>query len=1264
MRLLHLEVSGFKSFPDPVSVEFAGGITAIVGPNGCGKSNLSEAMTWVLGEQSAKSLRGGQMADVIFNGSQQRKPLGMAEANLVLRADPEMEQAEEGRVRLSRRVFSTGEGQYRMNGKVVRLKDVKDFLMDTGLGIRAYSVIEQGKIGMILSGKPQERRKLLEEAAGITRYKQRKRLAEMKLEAATANLLRLDDVVGEVERSLRSLKRQAGAARRFRRQQAEYRRLFRWVLLRRWSAVRDRLDGLEQRLAGTQDREAAASATLHRDEAAWTEGRERLEELAAELAQRHQRRSDLAATIEGRQEYLKGAGATLQEIRERAAQGRAQAERRGGDLTRWEDELARLGERRGELVADFEAASTEVTQDERKIDTASRELERAIARLETLRRQLLDQADVINRLRKQHQQAEIELEKGTYRQGHLDRELEEHLAELRQAEEAVTLAAERVQALEASLEAKRAELQKVTEALETTVRREAEAQKALEGAEDELSEARQRHRLLSELSQAHAERRARLVEALEAAGLTEPTFLADRLSAVEGWERSLDFYLAELTDAVLLDRDTDGLTLAAALAEGSSRALLVRPLDIAPDPVPDGLQDRLPVVDDDAVAFSLGEALGLSEVLASALPPAYLVDQPQDAERLARRHPGVAFLSRDGLWAEGGALHVEARETAPGVLERERELHELEEALPRLERAVEESREGLEKLVARRAELARSQNKLEGEGAQVRQELAVARSQHENVRERHERLAAERQELTSEHEELSEELTRARAARQEATAQLQQAEADHKGLQETFDRAQEELDAAKAEREQLKTASADRRGRLELLRERLASHDREAARIERELEEGRAQSTAWSAEADRLERRQEELAAGIDQAETDLQAALEQRSEADEAVLDAQARLDEHRETLRGLEAGVTAIREQRDELRSEMEGLRVEQASLRQDTGHLAETFRDQFGEALPGGPPLPEPEDAAGDGEAESGEEPDAETPADPDTSEIAAREDGAEDEAEAQNEEEELDEEARQRMAAARRQAAETLARDIQALEEEDWEPPPSLEDAELELSRLRAQIDRLGPVNVLAMEEYAEQDERHKFLIEQRTDVRDSVDSLRRTIREINQTSSERFQKTFVEVNRNFGETFERLFRGGEAEMRLQDESDVLESGIEIVARPPGKRLQNIMLLSGGEKALTAIALLFALFRTKPSPFCILDEVDAPLDDVNTVRFVEMLQEMSADTQFIVITHNKITMEAAATLYGVTMEEKGVSKLVSVEVDDVQPAVGVA
>src|SRR5215217_2728865 len=342
LKVERLQISGFKSFVDPVEVRFAGGVTAIVGPNGCGKSNLSEAITWVLGEQSAKSLRGGTMEDVIFNGSDSRKPLGMAECTLTLRTDLTFAGVDDGLVSIGRRVFRGGESQYRLNGKVVRMKEIKDILMDTGLGIRAYSVIEQGKIGMILSGKPQERRKLIEEAAGITRYKARKSVAEIKLQEAMSNLLRLDDVISEVERALRSLKRQAGAARRYQEKEVEYRELLEKVLAGRWASLSARLHELRSKIEEASTREAGLAADLHRDEAALAAGRERLDQLARIVASRHQRVAELAATIEGRQEFLKANRLTVVEIGERASQGRGLAERREQEIQGYEDTLALL----------------------------------------------------------------------------------------------------------------------------------------------------------------------------------------------------------------------------------------------------------------------------------------------------------------------------------------------------------------------------------------------------------------------------------------------------------------------------------------------------------------------------------------------------------------------------------------------------------------------------------------------------------------------------------------------------------------------------------------------------------------------------------------------------------------------------------------------------------------------------------------------------------------------------------------------------------
>jgi chromosome segregation protein len=1222
LKVDSLEISGFKSFVDPVTVEFAGGITAIVGPNGCGKSNLSEAMTWVLGEQSAKSLRGGTMEDVIFNGAENRKPLGMAECTLTLLTDPSFPRAEDGRVTIGRRVFRGGESQYRLNGRVVRLKEIKDLLMDTGLGIRAYSVIEQGKIGMILSGKPQERRKLLEEAAGITRYKARKNIAELKLQEATANLMRLDDVISEVERALRSLKRQASAARRYQEQEGEYRSLLARVLAGRHRLQSAQLAELRSRLDAATAREAAIAAALHRDEAALAAGRERLDELAGEVASRHQRVADLAATIEGRQEFLKANRQTLAEIGERAAQDRALADRREQETAVQADSLADLEDRRGELADERTRAAAAVDAEERRIADAERDLAQAAARVEALRAEMLHAAAALAGLRQRVQQSQIELERGNFRQHHLEEELARRAHELRQAAEALALSRDRTAAAEAGLAARVEEQQRVGAALDATLRREAEAADRKRALESEINGASQRQRLLADLSRAHAERRGALLAALADAGLASPVFLAEQAHAALGWERSLDVYLGGLTDAVLLPPGASALALARALA-GRSRAILLEaappaaagasvtglssghsPIDhlraadwTAADPGVDH-----PEVNDPAVVLSLGEALRLSPALAAALPPAFLVRTAADAERLARRHPGVAFLSREGVWVQAGTFHVEGETVTPGVLERESELAALELAIPKLEAELGRAAAELDRLVAQRAALAGDANRLQNETSQLRQELAVGRAREEDAAARHRRLGTEQETLSVEQLETLRELERVAERRAQLQQELAAAEQRHAAVEESLERAVHEQESARGAREALRTASAGHRSRLELLDERLESHDREVARLAAEVANGRHQVTAWREEADRLATRRAQLEAALIGADAELQQALEQRDAAEEAVLSEQDDLDAHRQEVRDLDERIAGHRARRDQARAEIEELRVTGASLRQDAEHVARTYRENFGEELPSSGPRAAA--AAGPG-----------TPETPGTSEAS-----------------------------------------------EASEPSATSEiiELEVELARCKAALERLGPVNVLAVQEHDEQEERQVFLTTQRADVAQSVDSLRRTIREINEASSERFLATFELVNQSFGVVFARLFRGGEAEMRLMDDEDVLECGIEIVARPPGKRLQNLMLLSGGEKALTAIALLFALFQTKPSPFCILDEVDAPLDDVNTVRFVDLLRDLAGDTQFIIITHNKLTMEVAGCLYGVTMEEKGVSKLVAVELDEIQPA----
>jgi chromosome segregation protein len=1172
LKLRRLEISGFKSFVDPVALDFAEGITAIVGPNGCGKSNLSDAISWVLGEQSAKTLRSGTMEDVIFNGSERRKPLGMAEVTLTLETDPSFVGSEDGRMVISRRVFRGGEGQYRLNGKRVALKEIRDILMGTGLGIRAYSIIEQGKIGLILSGKPQERRRLLEEAAGVTRYKERRRIAEVRLEEATANLLRLDDVLGEVDRAVRSLKRQAGAARRYQALEATHRELLGRVLSGRWSALTHHQSSVAAELAVHTDREAELVASLHQREAALVAGRQAADELARTLGELHRRDAEVGARIEGRQAFLAGARENRQQIGERLAGGAGVAAERRDDLARKRQTLDGLVDRRGGLEAELTAARGAVAGDDSELGTRSRQLQEAEAAVESVRRELLASLGNANTLRAELHRQQLESERATLRRSHLEEEAGEHAAELAEAGQALETVGATVAELIAALSEREREREAAREQLAAALAREAELTHELQGAEERVRAAEQRSEVLRQLEEAHRGGREKLLAALAGAGLGEPQMLADHVQPLEGWERSLDFFFAAMADAVVVPAGSDPLALAAALREAQASGVLVVPVHGGAK-----LLASSPLAATEVGVTPLATALGLPVELASALPPAFLVESEQDARRLAADHPGVTFLSRTPTYWRAGVLHLEGERRQPGVLERKQERERITRRLPHLRDEAATLAANVAEAVAERTTRAGEIHRIEAVLADLQRQLAVAEARKEDAAERVRRLERQATTLAAERERLATELAALGERIAEARGRLTAREEEHAALERRFDGAQQELAAARSQREELRTAGAQRRGHLQLLEERLRAHDGEVERLRSETQQGEEQLARWGDEEAQLRRRQDELQVAIHEAERELAAALAGRASSQEDVLAAQERLDAQRESLRELEDEVQLLRAQREETRTEAESRRVRLAGLASEAQHLRQAFAEQ----LHGEPPA-------------------------------------------------------------------------------EPGEVPADLGDLERQLHDARESMERIGPVNLLAAQECTEQEERQEFLTAQRADVATSMESLKKTIREINATSNERFRATFEEVNKRFGEVFSSLFGGGEAEMRLLDDEDLLESGIEIVARPPGKRLQNLMLLSGGEKALTAIALLVSLFHTRASPFCILDEVDAPLDDPNTVRYVEVLRSMSQDTQFLVITHNKLTMQAAGTLYGVTMQERGVSKVVTVAMDDVQPA----
>jgi len=1170
LRLKRVEIAGFKSFVDKVDLAFPGSVTAVVGPNGCGKSNISDAVAWALGEQSARVLRGEKMDDVIFNGSAKRRPLGMAEVILTLSAsngDSEKGDAE-GELRVGRRVYRDGEGEYFLNDKQVRLRDIQDQLLGTGLGVRAYSVIEQGRIDQVLSTKPQDRRRLIEEAAGITKYKLKKRLAEGKLEETRGNLLRLSDIISEIERNVVSLKRQASRAARY-KEQSELLKQRRASLTRaRADALREALSSAERLRDERRDREAAAAAALGRAE--------------SELASARLASSEAASERDALREVLAGLEAAIArddaliESNQRAssdlAARRAALEREGRDFTaeqtRAARDLADLEERLERAVAEARSRSLAREEADRKASEAAAACAGFERDLEETRARALSASGERIATRNARHDVDLAAERVAASLSRLTQaaaKIREDLAyREREAAEAETEAAR----LAAAADEAAGRVTRAEEALAAIAASLVAAETEREAARESAGALEHRRAALAEILRARDTGVDEVRRAVEGAGLSTRGTLSDRLRPRAGWEDAVGLVLGGDTDALLAAGDV-GRAVEALRSLAVARIVRAdwRPETNAAAGRPEGASGWDDVLEGYAA---------LSPAERAALSPAAFVESLARALELAERNPGVTFVTRGREVVRGPIVRVAGPAAeAAGVfaLRREaealaRNLSEARSAAGSAERRVEEIR------VARQ--------RTEAELPSLRDAEADARAAHTAFAARLEERLSERDRLRRESATLADEegVLRDEAAALAGRRQaLEEEEKRHAASEDAEHQRAVGLSASLAEARSLAMSASEelshRRTEAEVAAERRRAM--EAARDT--LREARSTLERRLAEATEEEARITRRAAELVQEEADARqrrtSNLMSRDEgaaghtaASERAGAASVRVDMAEGAARADRSSLDAAREARFE--AEVSATRVGS-----DLEHLVAQAKGEFGV------------------------EPDAlEPPADA---------------------------------------------------------SPEGLVALEAEVGELAASLERLGPVNVLAFEEHKEMSERLAFLTTQRDDLLKSIAELQESIRKINATSSERFAEAFHAINANFKTMFERLFQGGTAEMKLLDETDILESGIEIDAHPPGKRNQSILLLSGGEKALTAIALLMAIFRYKPSPFCILDEVDAPLDEANIDRFTRLLRDMTEETQFIAITHNKRTMETADVMYGVTMEEPGCSKIVSVRFD---------
>ncbi|MFB3828766.1 MAG: chromosome segregation protein SMC [Bryobacteraceae bacterium] len=1220
LKLKRVELQGFKSFCDRTELKFnGGGIAAVVGPNGCGKSNISDAISWVLGEQSAKSLRGTRMEDVIFAGTRDRKPMGMAYVTLTLvnPAEHEILPAAEipanghsnghangtngtngtaaphpsshpGEVTITRRLFRSGESEYLINGRTARLRDIQDLFMGTGLGPESYAIIEQGRIGQILSSKPQDRRAVIEEAAGITKYKSRKRLAEAKLEGAKQNLARVFDILEEVTRQVNSLKRQASKARRYAELKSEMDARLKVALAGRFRLLeRDAAkSALDLNLASTEMKTIFDRVTekekhyedqqtvFFETEKLLTETRRQTSELSVESERTRGRLESQVKECGVIEQRIAQAERESQELDSRLQRLEQELSAQRQGLDQLEQEIGRSRERMQEKNQQRDALQVRVRERERNIEAGRQAVLRLLGEASTLRNQLAQIDEYLAGIERETQRSA--------------REEQTAAAELQRLEAARKGVSETLAQRQLELETVVGERRRTEE--ELTIRRRAgvELNAAIDKLRQECSRLKARKESVEDVL-AHrsytTDAVKRLFASLEkgkAQDLKPLGVLADYCEVDPAFEKAAEEFLHEELEYVVVEdwQQADrGLDFIRTELDGRATFL------IHPDKNGNG-KLHLPepaIGPETGIVSRLSDSVrltnGLSNRAQDLLPRVslcFLAEDRSAAQRLATCYPHLFFLLPDGSCYHGHTV-TGGKKSGSGPLALKRELRELGAAL-----------------AAKQQELDGEVKRLEG----LQEEIALLESELERLRGVQQAREKDRVALEHEIRKLADDMARANSRlsvarlelerlRRDAEKSVEQRERNHAAVQEKERmRAEREqvLEAERAELEKVEGQAATLteehaalRAELAGLEERLRGQRAALARIDSQWREtsGRRKQIAPEIEhlgeqrarllADNIEldRKSAQIAERITQVEAE-----ENRLAAEELRL---------REGLRAGEEELKLLRAQVEETRERRTQLEVELVKKQAELKYLDETSRKELNCA------------------------------------------------------------------------AAEL------APEEEIVPAPEAIEEAERQYEEVRQRIEALGPVNPDAMQEYQEAQQRHDFISAQRQDLIDSIRDTEKAIQEIDQVSRQKFAEAFEAINANFRETFKTLFGGGTGEMRLTDEANLAESGIDIVASPPGKRLQNVLLLSGGEKALAAVALLIAIFKYQPSPFCIMDEVDAPLDETNVGRLTTLLREMSVQTQFVVITHSRKTMEAAQAMYGVTMQEPGVSKLVSVKLN---------
>ncbi len=1187
MYLKSLEMTGFKSFAERTKLLFEPGLIAIVGPNGCGKSNVSDAIRWVLGEQRPTALRGSKMLDVIFNGTDQRKAMNMAEVSITFADCDRLLDLDFNEVTITRRVFRSGESAYFVNKNQCRLKDIQRMFMGTGIGTTSYSVMAQGQIDAILSSRPEDRRLIFEEAAGITKFKADRKEALRKLEQTEANLLRLADVIREVKRQIGSLQRQAARARRYQELKQTVRGLDIFVTRRKLAALDTRLQTLDDELSGLASLEIKGQNLVAEAETA-TAG------LHAAIRENEQRIGETGEAAAEDESRLNHAGELIKLNRQRIAEYRSWSERDAREASEAEQQIGTVKERLAELERERLELAEQLKTARSQRELIQRRVDEERRQIEELRRELqAKRSESMERERRAVQlQNGLAAMESRQRSAHVQRE--RLAAEHGQLQQTLTTRREQHELLTAEVESLRQQAEAAAEALAEAAAARQETLDEVRAAQEESGRLQaQRAAKVAQIDLlTEQESRAESFQSgsrmlldsanplqLEKGVVLGP--LAGKFKASAEYRPALEAVLRAWIDAVVLRHADDAPVVLQRLLNcgGSAASRLVAaagtPPPAATTPPPAGgltpLADHIQVADDfaEAAALLLHNVFiaGTLDAVPSPLPPGYTV------VTLA----GAVFRGNGcyELWMPEGS--------AASPLSRRMAISDGEEQMAALETKLATLKSALERLAARQQVLqescATAQRELDESRRRTAQREGEWQSVGREVERTIERLAVVADELElataqttaaeAERSELADELARIIASRDEFNAAIYAAQELLQEREADFGESNQQLTEARIEESNLAQQSGHLTNQGEIYAGRIDE-------LQRQIE-GRSRGVQG-------------YDAGILKLEEQIAATEAQLAPLKERVALSRQRLDELRRLRDGkgrelakAEQELAGRRQSLDQLRSHHNAREVELAEGRVRRQNQLDRILGEY--QLSAGEFMDEP-DPKWDGGSE------------------------------------------------------------------------PPLPTIEAHLARIKGELNEMGPVNLVAIEEYGEHEERYALLCAQEEDLLKSKEQILDLLRMINKKSSEMFANTFEQANANFEAMFTKLFNGGTAKLVLiENQEDPLECGIEIIARPPGKRLQSISLLSGGERTMTAVSLLFAIYMIKPSPFCILDELDAMLDDSNIGRFVQALKDFLSQSQFVIITHNQHSIANSDIVYGVTMPEKGISKILSMRLPDI-------